>query len=168
MNIFTKKGLVFIVQVDHLSGENLGQVINYFYDAGASNVQIIPTITKKNRPAYLFFIDSKSEYSDNIEEIIARELSSGGWHRINTEHRHLSAELIKQEILVMSESGGFDFVVEGKQIGDERFNIRPEYQNCIALKHEIFQKLGIHISLPEAFYKISEVLNNIDKREILV
>lgn len=168
MNIFTKKGLIFIVQVDHLSGENLGQIINYFYDAGASNVQIIPTITKKNRPAHLFFIDSRSQYADKIEEVIARELASGGWHRIDTEHRHLCTELVRYQVAVISEFGRFDFQVEGKQIGDGRSNIRPEHQNCVALKNEIFEKLGFHISLQEVHFKISEVLNNMEKREILI
>lgn len=168
MNIFTKKGLVFIVQVDHLSGENLGQAISYLYDAGASNVQIIPTITKKNRPAHLFFIDCRSDYADNIEDIIARELTSGGWHRIDTEHRHLCTDIIKHPVVVKSEFGSFDFIIEGKQIGDERPNIRPEHQNCTALKDAIFQKLGIKISLNEVHYKISEVLNCMDKKEIII
>ena len=38
----------------------MGSVIEYLYDAGACNVQVIPTITKKNRPGYLFLIDVKS------------------------------------------------------------------------------------------------------------
>lgn len=168
MNIFTKKGLVFMIQVDHLSGENLGQVINYFYDAGASNVQIIPTITKKNRPAHLFIVDCKSEYVDKIEEIISRELTSGGWHRIDTEHRHLCTDLIKFSVIVNFGSDCFDFIVEGKQIGNERSNIRPEHENCTALKNAIFQKWGVHISLNEVYYKISEVLNSIDKRQIII
>lgn len=168
MNIFTKKGLVFMVQVDHLSGENLGQIIQYLYDSGASNVQIIPTITKKNRPAHLFFIDCRSEYADKIEEIIARELTSGGWHRIDTVHRHLCTDLIKHSVTVKSDSDSFDFMIEGKKIGDDRSNIRPEHQNCMDLKDEVFQKFGIHISLSEANFKISEVLNGTDKREIII
>jgi uncharacterized protein (DUF111 family) len=168
MDIFTKRGLVFMVQVDHLSGENLGQVIGYLYDAGASNVQIIPTITKKNRPSHLFIIDCRKDYADGIEEIIIRELTSGGWHRIDTEHRHLRTDIIKCPVEVVSGESRFKFTVEGKHIGDDRSNIRPEHQNCTELKNEVFQKLGKHISLTEAHYKISEVLNYIDKKEIFI
>lgn len=168
MNFFTKEGLVFMVQVDHLTGENLGQIINYFYEAGASNVQVVPTITKKNRPAHLFFIDCKSKYSNNIEEIIVRELRSGGWHRIATEHRHLSTDLIKIPIVVISESCRFDFIVEGKQFGEGTSNIRPEHENCVALKDIIYEKYGVHISLNEIHYKISEILKNENKREIVI
>lgn len=168
MNIFTKKGLVFMVQVDHLSGENLGQVIQYLYDAGASNVQVIPTITKKNRPAHIVFIDCRNEYSDMIEKVIARELTSGGWHRINTEHRHLCTEILKKQVSVVSEAGQFLFDIEGKKIGDGCSNIRPEHQNCLDLKDEIFKKFEKNISLNDAYYWISEVLHNMDKNEIRI
>jgi len=168
MNIFTKKGLVFMVQIDHLSGENIGKVINYLYDAGASNVQIIPTITKKNRPSHLIFIDCRTEYADHIEEVIARELTSGGWHRIDTEHRHLRTEIIKRSVKVKSECGCFDFIVVGKLIGNERSSIRPEHQNCVDLKDAIFQNMKIHISLNEAYNKISEILNCTEKIEIFI
>lgn len=168
MNIFTKKGLVFLIQVDHLSGENLGQIIHYLYDAGASNVQIIPTITKKNRPAHLCFIDCRPEYGDRIEEVIARELTTGGWHRIDTVHRHLCTDIIKRPVTVVSESGSFDFIVEGKKIGDDGSNIRPEHQNCIDLKDEILKKLEMQISLNGAYFKLSEVLNDEDKKEITI
>ena len=57
MDIHTKDGQVFMVQVDHLSGEQIGQSIGRFYAVGASNVQVISAITKKNRPSYVFFID---------------------------------------------------------------------------------------------------------------
>lgn len=166
MDFYTKNGLLFIIQVDHLSGENLGPIIQYFYNSGASNVQVVSTITKKNRPGHLFLVDCKAQYADSIEEIIVRELTSGGWHRINTEHRHLSANQVTQSVVVNCDSGSFDFTVEGKQIGEGQSNIRPEHENCVALKDEIFQKYGIHISLNEIYYKISEILKNNNKKEI--
>lgn len=35
MDIYSKEGLLILVQIDHLSGELLGNVIEDFYDAGA-------------------------------------------------------------------------------------------------------------------------------------
>ena len=48
MNFYSKEAVLFLVQVDHLSGEILGDVVDSFYAAGAKNVQIISSITKKN------------------------------------------------------------------------------------------------------------------------
>lgn len=157
-----------MVQVDHLSGENIGQVIGYLYNAGASNVQVIPTITKKNRPSHLIVIDCREKYADEIEEVIARELTTGGWHRINTEHRHLGTEIIKRTVEIKCDNKVFDFVVQGKLIKNEQSSIRPEHENCIALKDAVFQHVGVHISLTEAHNKISELLNCSDKNEIFI
>ncbi|MGM9530246.1 nickel insertion protein, partial [Intestinibacter sp.] len=89
MNSNSKKGTIFIAQVDHLSGECIGQAIELFYNRGASNVQVIPTITKKNRPSYIFFIDCREQYKDTIEETIFKELNTGGLHIIETIHKYL-------------------------------------------------------------------------------
>ena len=45
--LYSKEGMLLLVQVDHLNGELLGEVIDHFYEAGAKNVQIVSTITKK-------------------------------------------------------------------------------------------------------------------------
>lgn len=167
MNIFTKSGLLFIVQVDHLSGEFLGQTIDYFYEAGASNVQIVSSITKKNRPAYIFFIDCKSEKADQIEKVIISELKSGGWHRICTEHRHLSTDLIRIPVAIKTGSDSFDFIIEGKQFGSATVNIRPEHDNCVALRNELFNRYSLEVSLTEVYHKIFAVLMDMDIKEIL-
>lgn len=56
MEIHSKNGLVFMVQVDHLTGECVGQAIDHLYGAGAANVQVVSAITKKNRPSYMFLL----------------------------------------------------------------------------------------------------------------
>lgn len=159
MNIFTKQGTVFLVQVDHLSGESLGRTIDYLYAAGAANVQIIPTITKKNRPAHLIFVDGKSQVADAIEQVIAMELTTGGWHRLETQHRHLATEMVRRTVHVESEAGCFEFVVEGKRIGTDRPTIRPEHEISQLLKEGIQKKFGIEVPLTEIYHKVYEVLN---------
>ena len=69
MDIHSKDGLVFMVQADHLSGECVGQAIGHLYTAGAANVQVVPAITKKNRPSYLFFIDCRPDSADRVEAV---------------------------------------------------------------------------------------------------
>lgn len=50
MRFYSKKGLLFLIQADHLTGELPGDVIDSFYQAGAKNVQASSTVTKKTVP----------------------------------------------------------------------------------------------------------------------
>ena len=67
MNVYSKEGLLILVQIDHLNGEILGSIIEDFYHAGAKNVQIVSTITKKNRPACMIFIDVPFQKAEEVE-----------------------------------------------------------------------------------------------------
>ena len=109
MDIYSEGGLIFLVMVDHLNGELLGGVIDSFYAAGAKNVQIISSITKKNRPSYIILIDGSESSAEKIENVIINECGSYGWHRISTDHRHTSVSIITKEIEVVLESGSFCF-----------------------------------------------------------
>ena len=52
-----KNTQILYVQVDRVDGEAAGYLIEEIYAAGAGNVQLIPSLTKKGRPGYILFID---------------------------------------------------------------------------------------------------------------
>jgi len=147
--VHSKEGILFLIQVDHLSGEWIGQAIDVFYKAGASNVQVVSAITKKNRPSYMVYIDCKAEYSEAIEALIPMELNTGGWHRIETEHRFLHNQIIHNKLIIQSENDYLEFIVEGKRF--ESGSMRPEHDNVIALKDEIAERFAIHKSYGEVY-----------------
>ena len=149
MDSHSKKGTIFIAQVDHLSGECIGQTIDLFYNRGASNVQVIPTITKKNRPSYIFFIDCREQYIDAIEETIFKELNTGGLHRIETIHKYLRNEFIKLNININFKEKLFGFLLEGKKIGDGYAN--PESDNVVELKNKIYSEFKQTLSYNEVY-----------------
>lgn len=160
MDSHSKKGTIFIAQVDHLSGECIGQTIDLFYNRGASNVQVIPTITKKNRPSYIFFIDCREQYIDDIEETIFKELNTGGLHRIETIHKYLRNEFIKLNITINFKEKLFDFLLEGKKIGDG--DINPESDNIIDLKKKIYSKFNQILSYNEVYSLAKDIFLNSD------
>ena len=49
--------ILMLVQTDDLSGEQVGYAIQQLIELGVDNVQVMPTVTKKNRHAYLVLID---------------------------------------------------------------------------------------------------------------
>ena len=135
MNVSSKPFYIYMIQVDHLTGENIGQAIDTFYAAGAANVQVVSSITKKNRPSYIFFIDCRRERAAQIEERIVMELSVGGWHRIETEHCYLHNRIDTFPLYL--KAGGEEQVF---QIEAKRFvggGIRPEHDSVMRLRDYI-------------------------------
>lgn len=139
MRFYSKKGLLFLIQVDHLSGEVLGDVIDSFYQAGAKNVQVFSTITKKNRPAHVIMVDATEATAFAIEEVIVEECGSSGWHRIDSCHRHTDVTYVTRPVIVHLGYTSFEFLLKGKQISDDRQLIRPEYDSCVELREKLKQ-----------------------------
>lgn len=153
---------MFLVQVDHLSGECVGHSIESLYQAGAANVQVMATITKKNRPAYLYLIDCRIENEEKIETTIINELGTGGWHRIETVHRYLKNQILKRKISVSSKSHDFEFVIEGKEIDGGQ--VRPEYDNVVKLKTLISEKFNQTIGFNKLYNLVVAVFLDEQKR----
>ena len=165
--LYSKEGMLLLVQVDHLNGEMLGEVIDHFYEAGAKNVQIVSTITKKNRPSYMIFIDTKEQYAEALEKIIVSDCGSSGWHRINTCHRHTNVSIITRDITIKTQQGEYGFQVQGKVINDDEANARPEYENCVQLKGLLEEKEGLKVPLRYLTNYISDIFYE-NKNEIII
>ncbi len=166
MKIYSEEGLIFIVTVDHLNGEILGSVIDCFYSAGAKNVQIINSVTKKNRPSYIIMIDGNQDSAENIESVIINECGSSGWHRIATNHRHTDVSVVSKNITVIFGDIKFAFCAKGKQIADDCKNIRPEHISCEELKKELF-KYNKNISMKQIYMALYNVFYDDDSSEII-
>ena len=76
----TEKDKVSILEtnLDNVTGEVLGHSFNSLLAAGALDVTIIPTITKKNRPGHLLRVITKPEDSIVVSEAIIRETGTLG------------------------------------------------------------------------------------------
>ena len=150
---------MFLIQVDHLNGEILGEVIERFYDAGAKNVQVLSSITKKNRPAYMIFVDGKQETADAIEQVIVNECGSSGWHRISTCHRHTNVSIVKKSIAIQTDKAIYDFEIQGKVIDDDLANARPEHDNCVSLREFLKEKEGMIVPLRKIVNYVTEAFH---------
>ena len=160
MNFHSKEALLFLVQVDHLSGEILGDVVDSFYTAGAKNVQIISSVTKKNRPSCVILIDGSAQSREQIETAIIRELGSSGWHCIDTCHRYTDVSVVTKRITVQTEKMVFTFTARGKMIADDVRHIRPEYDSCVELKTLLMQKSDLYVPVKELHTALSNVFYN--------
>lgn len=141
-----KNSCIFYVQTDHLSGEEIGCAIRKLYGAGAHNVNVLSTVTKKNRPGYIFLIDTDESSMHAVEEALQLELRVSGWHCIPTQHRYLNVDCVKKTLQIETDGKSFRFPAELKiAYGAERI-VRPEFRSCEHLKEKL-EEMGVKRSL---------------------
>ncbi len=81
-----KDGLLLMFQIDHLSGEELGWILETDGISGLRNTQLIPTLTKKGRPGYILLLDVDPELEVKAVRAVRQHLPVFGYHRLGTQH----------------------------------------------------------------------------------
>jgi uncharacterized protein (DUF111 family) len=145
-------GNIWLVQSDHLSGETLGVVIQKLFDLGAMNVQVIPTITKKNRPGHLMFIDvSRPGTEDSIRKYLFKELGIFGYHVLQTQHYCETTRFVEQTLHVKHREETATFKIQVKIVGEAESVSYPrvEHEHVVAAQKEIEQRFKRGIPLRE-------------------
>lgn len=130
--------IMIMAQVDDASGELLGKVIEQLQAAGAINVQLASTITKKGRPGYLLFIDLHDEQEDEIAEILAGELGVWGYRVLASQHKHFSINKERYRLIVNGDEAR-PFEISGKRIGrDGRLlKVKAEHDHLVTIQAEL-------------------------------
>jgi uncharacterized protein (DUF111 family) len=146
--VYEKSGCILFVQTDHISGEVIGTAIDDLYKAGACNVQVIPSITKKNRPGHLFYIDAGSKDRSAVENVIVNELGATGWHCLGTAHRHVATEVWERDVVFAVQEGDLRLKALIKVIRKNPRHLRPEHASCLTIREALREK-GVKLSLTE-------------------
>ena len=151
----SKKRWLIVAQVDHMSGESAGTAIEPLYAAGARNVQVISSVTKKNRPGLVFMIDCSDECIDSVESCMVRELGVTGWHRLQTEHCYISVSTESKTMEILAGEHRFPFCAVRKISSADSSYVRPENDSCAELRQLLREKCGLEVSLELVRQKIS-------------
>lgn len=167
MELYTKEGQLLLVQVDHLDGEMIGDLIKRFYEKGAKNVQVISTVTKKNRPGHMIFIDASIQKIEELEQVIVKECGASGWHRIATSHRHTRVSVQSKKVMIRTRNHSWFFQIEAKVIEDDWRQARPEYENCVMLRRLLYEKEHIECPMRKIQMYLAEAFRQ-DKKEIFI
>ena len=114
---------VLETNVDDVSGEVLGNMIEKIMSNGAKDVTITPGITKKGRPTQLISVICDSESMNSILELLVAETKTLGV-RIRNSERYVVPRSIEQDTV---EIDGHKFSVHYKIVkGDSHFKIEFE------------------------------------------
>ena len=163
-----KPGTLFLFQIDHLSGEEVGYLVEQLYGWGAKNVNVISTLTKKNRPGHLVLVDPGRMDTEGLPDKMARMFGTCGCHRFETSHLCLGTDCQKVSLTVRCGERLFDEQLEVKVIGkqDSPVSRRPEYDDLVKLCRRLEQALGFPISLPRLRRSVETALEHGEPLEI--
>lgn len=145
--------------IDDMTGEVYGYVIERLLEAGAIDVFITPIIMKKCRPAAKLTVITNTKNMNKLSKIIFNETTTIGLRYCVMDRTVLEREII----LVTTELGSIRIKVS--KIGSSIINISPEYEDCkdIALNKKLPLKTVMGLAL-KAYNKLintsTELKNN--------
>ncbi|MCQ8903541.1 MAG: nickel pincer cofactor biosynthesis protein LarC [Methanothrix sp.] len=122
--------------VDDVTGEILGSLIERLMKEGALDVAVVPAVMKKGRSGSLISIISREDDAQRLSAVLMRETGSLGvrvfpvLHRLIAERRTDSVEIMGRSVPVKIGS-----------IGEEIISVKPEHDVC----RRIAEDLGIPI-----------------------
>ncbi len=121
---------VLSTNIDNMSGELLGGLMERLFDAGALDVSYTPMQMKKNRPATMLVIVCPLEKGDELAYILLRETTTLGV-RIQQVQR-LKAQRTSQQI----DTPLGPMSVKVKRLGAQIISAAPEYEECQRIARE--------------------------------
>jgi hypothetical protein len=121
--------------VDDVTGEVLGGLLEILMEAGALDVAILPAVMKKGRPASVVQVLARKEEAERLARIVMKETGSLGVRVFPSLHRFVAR---REEREVGFEIGGRPFRVRAKVsfIGEEILQIKAEHDDCRRIARE--------------------------------
>ena len=123
--------IVLETDIDDVTGEIIGNFIHKMENSKILDVQVISSITKKNRPSYVIKILCHPEMSDKILKDIFSELGTLGVRISKTKRVCIDRAIETVKIVLDQENYEINYKIsyyineKGKRI----VNIKPEYED---------------------------------------
>ncbi len=126
---------LIMAQVDDVSGELMGEFIARAEAIGARNVQVVPSLTKKNRPAYLIYLDVPAALERVAGRLLGAELGCWGYRVLEAQHRHFRVQRHELALTVHRGAATHRAVVRAKTVSDddERLRVKAEHDDLAAV-----------------------------------
>jgi len=121
--------------VDDVTGEVLGGLLEILMEAGALDVTIVPALMKKGRPASLIQVLAKKEEAERLVRIVMKETGSLGVRVFPSLHRFV-AEREEREVGFEIEGRPFRVRLKVSLIDGEILRIKAEHDDCRRIARE--------------------------------
>lgn len=122
--------------VDDVTGEVLGHLIDKLMQAGALDVSVLPALMKKGRAGFVIRAVARATETELLAKIMIKETGSLGVRVFPSLHR-LVAE--REQRIVQVEFSGHTYrpQVKVSRMDGELLSIKPEYEDCKKIADEM-------------------------------
>ncbi len=134
--------------VDDVTGEVLGHLIERLMQAGALDVSVLPALMKKGRAGFVIRAIVRQEKTELLAKIMIRETGSLGVRVFPSIHR-LVAEREQRQLSVEISGGVYSAGVKVSRMDGELLSVKPEYEDCKRIADETNQPLRMVIKKVE-------------------
>lgn len=142
--------------VDDVTGEVLGHLIELLMQAGALDVSVLPALMKKGRSGNVVRALARHEEMESLARIIVKETGSLGVRVFPSLHRFVA----EREILSVGlEISGqcYNAGIKVSRMDGNLLNIKAEYEDCIRIAEETGLPLRLVIKkVEEAGWRATE------------
>jgi uncharacterized protein (TIGR00299 family) protein len=121
--------------VDDVTGEVLGYLIEQLMQAGALDVSVLPALMKKGRAGSVIRAISRSEDMQHLSRVMIRETGSLGVRIFPSIHR-LVATREQRDVQVDISGRVHRARVKESRLDGELLSIKPEYEDCRRISSE--------------------------------
>lgn len=128
---YIEEVVVLETSVDDVSGEILGNFVQDLEKEEILDVQIIPSITKKNRPGHMIKILCEPEHIFNLINKILLELGTLGVRFYTTKRVCVNRKFEKTMIEIKNEKYELKLKISYFQLGEltKIINVKPEFED---------------------------------------
>ncbi|GAB4308062.1 MAG: nickel pincer cofactor biosynthesis protein LarC [Promethearchaeota archaeon] len=129
---------VLETNVDDVTGEDLGEMVTRLLEAGALDVHLVPTTTKKNRPGVLARVVAPSEPPETSDRLVGIVFATTGTLGVR-QRVELRECLDRQVVEVTVKLGGRDHhfrVKVAKDASGALINAKPEFDDLRVASQE--------------------------------
>jgi pyridinium-3,5-bisthiocarboxylic acid mononucleotide nickel chelatase len=134
--------------VDDVTGEVLGHLIELLMQAGALDVSVLPALMKKGRAGFVIRAIARHEEMELLAKVMIRETGSLGVRIFPSIHR-LVAEREQRDVQVDICGQVYTAQVKVSRMDGELLSIKPEYEDCRRIACETDQPLRMVIKKVE-------------------
>ncbi|MCZ4093310.1 nickel insertion protein [Sinorhizobium psoraleae] len=146
-------GIILIMaQIDDAPGELLGHVVEKMTELGAKNVQLLPSLGKKGRPAYVLLVDIKAEDEPEFAALLVGDLGIWGYRVLQSQHKHFDIRRYRTTLELKWSGGVRSFTLRVKRILNEGVFMRAkaEHDDLAAISEEMQPELRLSVAVLKA------------------
>ena len=143
--------IILETNVDDVSGEVLGNMLEKIMDKGAKDVTITPAITKKSRPTHLISVICDTDSMNSVLDLLFSETGTLGIRVRASERFIVPRSIVKTTITIQDKKFPIRYKIIGK---DKNFKIESDDIKSIAE------------SINKSYKQTEELIRHIIKKEL--